>query len=963
MIKRITQYILLSSFSVIKPLYADDIDVYLQPPATTVSPNILFVLDRSGSMNWGNPTSRMQRLKFAMTNLLNAEDMDDVNVAIMSYSTRRPRMIKETSFQKVGNSRASMVRKVKNIKVGGGTPTAPALDAAVKWYQGQFNFNGIAEPSPFGNIPKNNWCKSNQIVLLSDGSPNSNTISSFPSGTSCKRDPFQPWGGDCSQEIAKWAREQDFKTGNGWDIDRSEGKIQNIITHTIGFDTPTGSNLANYLKGIADSGGGTYYPASSSEELLSAFSSIAKQGQTSVDYTYSAPIIPYNPDHTAVSGQYMYIPLLKPEVDTFWKGNLKKYKISTSASGVIIKDKNNKNVVNTDYTFASSTDLWSNTDDNEETLANGAARLQDESISGARNLYSNIEPLIADLTHDDNKVDQDNLKVTMGLLGVSNMDDREDALEWVNWGIPDSGFLEGADLLKGSMGASIHSQPTVVRYPAGKDVVLISGSDGILKAIDAESGMELWSYMPKDLLNEIKEIALNESSTTPFYGLDGATTVYNFGSKKYIVMGMRRGGNAYYALDITDRTQPKFAWRIDNSGYFSKLGQTWSKPLFVKMHLSNSDQYVLVFGGGYDDDQDSETARVEDDEGNAIFIVNPGTGTLIKKISNRGADLNIPNMTNSIAGDLLPIDINANGVIDRLYAADVGGRIIRVDIPDAKFADKTLSGGIIADINSEDDSEFRRFFNTPEVGYFSKNGTQYLSILIGSGQRSKPLSNDVTDRFYMIKDEATWKAPFYDINQNGKRDRMEAFNYHTVQAYERDISVGNGRKLNSVDNEGELYNASDNLIQDGTSSEKEIENKLLYGKGNISASKGWFIDLEDGEKSMSKALLYNHVVLFTTYSGTVSSVADLCKTDTITGETQLYAIDMSDASALKNNFDGNKSTLGESDRAIGLNMDGIPPSATLAFGEDGTIRTMIGVEDLLHFDDRFHAISWESVNE
>lgn len=962
MMKRITQYILLSSFSVINPIYADDIDVYIQPPTAAVSPNILFVLDRSGSMNWGKPTSRMQRLKSAMTNLLNADDIKDVNVAIMSYSTRNPRMIKETGFQNVGNNRASMVRKVTDIKVGGGTPTAPALDAAVKWYQGQFQFNGIAEPSPFGNIPKNNWCKSNQIVLLSDGSPNSNTISHFPSGTECKRDPFKPWGGDCSQEIVKWAREQDFKTGNGWDIDLSEGKIQNIITHTIGFDTPAGSNLAMYLQGISDSGGGTYYPATSSEDLLSAFSSIAKEGKTTVDYSYSAPVIPYNPDHTAVTGDYIYIPLLKPSVNTFWKGNLKKYKLSTDKSGISIKDKNNHNAVNEDYTFVNSMDLWSVSNDEASTLVNGAARFQDSALSGDRNLYSNIISNV-NLTHINNKVHQNNLELSSALLSVSNNNDREDILKWVNWKTPDKGFLVGADLLKGSMGASIHSQPSVVSY-AGGDVVLISGSDGILKAIDAQTGQELWGYIPKDLLPSIKKIALNVSSTTPHYGLDGPMTTFSIDAKKYAVVGMRRGGSAYYALDITNRTEPKFAWHINNTGDFSQLGQTWSKPMFVKMHLSETDQNVLVFAGGYDANQDTATSRIVDDKGNVIYIVNPQTGKLIKKISHSRADLNIPAMTNSIAGDLLPVDINANGVIDRLYAADVGGRIIRVDIPDAKFTDKTLSGGIIADINSGNTGGFKRFFNTPEVGYFSKNGTQYLSILIGSGQRPEPLSDDVIDRFYMIKDQATWRAPFEDRNHNGQWDIGEPFNYHNVQAYEREITVSQSGSLMSVDNNGELYNATANLIQDGTASEKEVEKKLLYGEGNISASKGWFIDLSIGEKSMSKARLYNHVVLFTTYSGTRSNVIDLCSTNTVTGVSKLYAIDMSDASAFENDINKpNYSSPKKSNRTVVLNIDGIPPSSILTYAEDKSVRAMIGVEEILHFKDRFHAISWESVNE
>lgn len=957
--KKTHTYILLSLFSLVDPVYADDIEAYIQPPKKTVYPNMLFVLDRSGSMKWSVP-SRMSKLKVAMTSLLSSTEMDDVNLGIMSYTTYSNKsmwMRKESPFQLVKKNRAAMISQVNSLSPYGWTPTVAALDTAVKWYQESYIFDDAPEPSPFGEQPENNWCKANQIILLSDGEPNTNHFSQYPSGgPNCKSDPFQAADGRCSQEIAKWAREQDFKTGTGWDIGKSEGKIQNITTHTIGFDTPKGTKLAKYLQGIADSGGGQYYPASSSDDLLAAFTSIAKNGQTTVDYTFSAPVIPYNPDQTANTGKHIYIPFLKPGVTSFWKGNLKKYNID----GTTITDKSNNAVIDPiNYTFNSTIDLWSSIEDKADPLTNGMLAFQNTNIT-PRSLYSNISP-VGNLTHKKNRVTDSNLGLVEAMLDITNADDREDILEWINWEKPTKGFLSGVDLLSNSMGAPIHSQPTVVEYPkTGGDVVFVAGTDGVLKAIDAETGHELWGFIPKEMLKDIKTIALNQPSATPHYGLDGTMTVFNIKKKKYLVIGTRRGGHAYYTLNITDRTTPKFAWSIDkNSTGFSKLGETWSKAMFVKMHLSGKDQDVLVFGAGYDADQDNATTRVADDEGNAIFIVDPKKGDLIKSISNYGADLNIPDMTNSIAGDLLPVDINANGVIDRLYAADVGGRIIRIDIPDDKFSDKTFSGAIIADINAKGSGDYRRFFNTPEVGYFSKNGTQYLSILIGSGHRPKPLSSDVTDRFYMIKDEATWRAPFDDKDKNGKKDTGENFNYHMVKAYARDIAptLGTG---------GELYNATENLIQDGTDEQKKTEHELLYGDKKIASStaKGWFFDFSaSGEKSMSKARLYDHAILFTTYSGTRTSSADLCVSNTLTASSRFYAINMTDGSAVKSNFDNDDSSLDRKDRFKKLKIEGIPPSSTLTFDEDGTVNAMVGVEGAFSFKERYHAISWESVNE
>jgi type IV pilus assembly protein PilY1 len=44
--------------------------------------------------------------------------------------------------------------------------------------------------------------------------------------------------------------------------------------------------------------------------------------------------------------------------------------------------------------------------------------------------------------------------------------------------------------------------------------------------------------------------------------------------KTIVVFGLRRGGNHYYALDITDTTNPSFMWSFTDT----KLGETWSEP-------------------------------------------------------------------------------------------------------------------------------------------------------------------------------------------------------------------------------------------------------------------------------------------------------------------------------------------------------------------------------------------------
>ncbi|MEW8385368.1 MAG: hypothetical protein AB2704_26205, partial [Candidatus Thiodiazotropha taylori] len=66
---------------------ADDIEIYLQEPPDPVPPNVLFVLDESGSMSSGSP-SRRNQLVTAMTAVVNNPDLANTNAALLGYTTR-----------------------------------------------------------------------------------------------------------------------------------------------------------------------------------------------------------------------------------------------------------------------------------------------------------------------------------------------------------------------------------------------------------------------------------------------------------------------------------------------------------------------------------------------------------------------------------------------------------------------------------------------------------------------------------------------------------------------------------------------------------------------------------------------------------------------------------------------------------------------------------------------------------
>ena len=930
-------------------LRADDVEVYLTPPPDPVPPNVLFILDESYSMNtseevceWkyvygrlryvcSSGDSRMQQLKDAMVTLLDDPNMGNVNAGILGYTTLKLnegnngtlkiRVISD--FMKIEDNREAMKTSVQALTPTGYTPTVKTLEAAAAWFNS--GYGGFESPIATNEFGYPLWCQTNHMVLLTDGSPNSNSgdykLTAY-NGTTCDSNvPFGDihpsdsqfdYGGLCAGEIADWVYSSDLR------LDASWPETQNVTTHTIGFQT--GTDEEAFLRHISTNGHGDYYPATSAADLVSAFSSIVTEAQESIPYTYNAPAIPFNPDNAAVSGNRIYVPMIKPMAERFWKGNLKKYAIGTGGDGaLVITDANGLSVVDSTFRFLDRRDFWNASNDGGDPLVGGAA----SHMHGAsRNLYTFLGAT-TDLTAPENRVAASNTAITAAMLGVDGAGDpaaeRTAVLNWVSW--QDTAH-------QGELGAPIHSKPEVVNYAGGADVVLLPTTEGVLEAIDAQTGEELWAFMPASKLSRIAKLKENSGSEVPEYGLDGPLTVYQSGGRTYAVVGMRRGGNSYYALDVSNRAVPQFAWSITGgSAGFERLGQTWSKPLFVKMEIGGgSAAEVLIFGGGYDTDQDDLMARANDDVGNAIFIVNARTGGKIMSVSSSGADLNIADMLNSIPGDLLPVDINANGITDRIYAADVGGRIVRVDVPDHGFGSTSVSGGVVADVNSGG-SGYQRFFNTPEVAYFSRGGIQFLAVLIGSGYRPSPLDTSVTDRFYMIKDTALWEAPE---------------TYETVA-------------------ESDLYDATANLLQSGSGGQQ------AQAELDLGSAMGWYINLTPGEKVFSKAAVYDFVAFFTTYKGERDAQNDPCTLSSTRGESRFYAIHMLNGSAVFEDLDGNGSSLTTSDRSKLLHIPGMPPAPTLLFpgNEDGSpmgeVRAIVGLEEAVSFPDKFLAIYWEEV--
>ena len=114
-------------------------------------------------------------------------------------------------------------------------------------------------------------------------------------------------------------------------------------------------------------------------------------------------------------------------------------------------------------------------------------------------------------------------------------------------------------------------------------------------------------------------------------------------------------------------------------------------------------------------------------------------------------------MQHSIPSDVRVLDLDNNGLADRMYVADTGARIWRFDIFNGNTRSSLVTGGRFASLGRADGAgsdplDARRFYYAPDISLVRNAGAVYLNIAIGSGFRGHPLNRDISDRFYSLRD-------------------------------------------------------------------------------------------------------------------------------------------------------------------------------------------------------------------
>jgi Tfp pilus tip-associated adhesin PilY1 len=430
----------------------------------------------------------------------------------------------------------------------------------------------------------------------------------------------------------------------------------------------------------------------------------------------------------------------------------------------------------------------------------------------------------------------------------------------VTVGTPSAYFKDARD----AAGAFATFRTTNLRTTAnGKRIVVAGSNDGQLHAFRTDTGGEVWSFIPPNVLTKLKDIAHKTHPTglTHQYFVDGpisvadvwvgtgdGTTKSAADWKTLMIFGEGRGGTStlwsssascdanfqnvysatypyycgYHALDITNTTSPAYRWRIAPSAAQAPyLGDPWSKVMVHRVKIGGNEKWVGFIGGG--NNLSSCTGGGCDNRGKGFFVVSLTDGSVLWSYTK--ADNS--NMGYALPAAAAVVDSDNDGFVDIAYIGDLGGNIWRMKFCAAADGSSCTTGNWSGSLLFSRESGIGAVYDAPAV---AKDATGNLWVYWGTGDKAEPIVvGTVTDRFYALKDAT--KTGTYQLSN-----------------------------LDDISSTTYTDNAS---------------------------KRGWYINLAGaGEKCLSEASVFAGIVYFTTYLP-AGSGGDPCDQ---AGTAKLYAV-------------------------------------------------------------------------
>ncbi len=219
-------------------------------------------------------------------------------------------------------------------------------------------------------------------------------------------------------------------------------------------------------------------------------------------------------------------------------------------------------------------------------------------------------------------------------------------------------------------------------------VVYVGANDGMLHALNADTGVELWAYVPYAVYGRLNQL------TNPLYTfenyVDNTPTVRDVfinGAWKTVLVGtLRRGGQGLFAIDVTTTPTEGSAaasvlWDMTDTND-ADLGFTYGRPFITRL---KNDRWVALVPAGYNSQEaDSFTGS----GASVLFVIDLANGSVLRKfnVTTEGGDAASTGLAAPIG-----VDIDSNEITDLAYAGDLNGNIWRFNFNSTTPASWTVS--------------------------------------------------------------------------------------------------------------------------------------------------------------------------------------------------------------------------------------------------------------------------------
>jgi type IV pilus assembly protein PilY1 len=510
-----------------------------------------------------------------------------------------------------GSSEEDLVDTVMDIQGTTWTPLGETMEDILDYYRGS-DSPIIAE------------CQKNFLIVITDGFPTMDrSVSGYlVDADGDGRDPGDcasigspdPNSNDCSDhmdDVAYYMYDNDMSSDHPDD--------QNVVTYTIGFGVD-----ATILQDTADNGDGLYFMASDAVDLWTSLELVMLDIISRISTGAAVAVVSTERGYE----DHLYRGKFMPGS---WNGYLESFELPY--------------------------------EDGDSPVWEAGYRLAQRSAN-SRSIMTGLGSTA--YTFDDGSASD-----LMAAMGIGDVDEASDVIRWTRGESVDDLRHRGG----WKLGDIIHSTPVVVGAPAHFNpdpdyqafmsahenrtkVVYAGANDGMLHAFLAETGEEMWAFVPEFALPKLAAIA--DTNYCHTYTVDLTPTVYDCklgGSwRTVLVGGGRQGGAGYFALDVTDPYGPDLMWQVELPN---------GKPFASEVAFAVIDgEYVALMGSGLD--KTDGRAYLE------AYAVADGThlgSVLLSSDSSRRNRATAP----------MVMDLELDGEHDCCYIADLHGYVHRID--------------------------------------------------------------------------------------------------------------------------------------------------------------------------------------------------------------------------------------------------------------------------------------------